>query len=166
MPSANRYRLPGNIWHITHRCHRLEFLLKFALDRRGWRAWLFKAHKRFNLCALDFIVTSNHIHLLVLDRGQEEIPKSMQLIAGRAAQAYNQRKGRSKREKGGDATLFLVREFRQRGVSDRLLAPPNKRRFQPAFRVKITGDILLFKLKQRVAFPFPPMIYSIIFSVF
>lgn len=94
MPRANRYRLPGNVWHITHRCHRQEFLLKFARDRRRWRAWLFEARKRFDLCVLDYIVTSNHIHLLVLDRGRAEIPQSMQLIAGRTAQAYNQRKGR------------------------------------------------------------------------
>jgi REP-associated tyrosine transposase len=94
MPRANRYRLPGNAWHITHRCHRQQFLLKFARDRRCWRAWLFEARKRFNLCVLNYMVTSNHIHLLLLDRGQDEIPRGIQLIAGRTAQAYNQRKGR------------------------------------------------------------------------
>lgn len=94
MPRANRYRLPGNAWHITHRCHRQEFLLKFARDRRTWQTWLFEARKRFNLCVLDYIVTSNHIHLLLFDRGQDEIPQGMQLIAGRTAQTYNQRKGR------------------------------------------------------------------------
>ena len=40
------------------------------------------------------MVTSNHIHLLVVDTGNDVIPKSMQLIAGRVAQAYNQRKQR------------------------------------------------------------------------
>lgn len=94
MPRASRYRLPGNAWHITHRCHRREFLLKFARDRRCWRAWLFEARKRFNVCVLDYMVTSNHIHLLLLDRGRDEIPQGMQLIAGRTAQAYNQRKAR------------------------------------------------------------------------
>ena len=34
MPRANRYFLPGYIWHITHRCHKKEFLLKFARDRQ------------------------------------------------------------------------------------------------------------------------------------
>jgi hypothetical protein len=33
MPRANRYFLPGHIWHITHRCHQKKFLLKFARDR-------------------------------------------------------------------------------------------------------------------------------------
>lgn len=35
MPHANRYRLPGNVWHITHPCHRREFLLKFVYDKRN-----------------------------------------------------------------------------------------------------------------------------------
>jgi REP element-mobilizing transposase RayT len=43
---------------------------------------------------LDYIVTSNHIHLLVKDTGSNVIAQSMQLIAGRTAQEYNQRKGR------------------------------------------------------------------------
>jgi putative transposase len=40
------------------------------------------------------MVTSNHIHLLVQDTGNQAIPRSMQLIAGRVGQAYNQRKVR------------------------------------------------------------------------
>ena len=94
MPRANRYFIPGHLWHITHRCHRSEFLLKFARDRKRWRHWLFEAKKRFGLSVLNYIVTSNHIHLLVKDTGKEVIPKSMQLIAGRTAQEYNQRKNR------------------------------------------------------------------------
>jgi putative transposase len=94
MPRAHRLFLPGYVWHITHRCHRREFLLRFARDRRRWRHWLFEARKRYGLCVLNYIVTSNHIHLLVLDRGVGETAKSMQLIAGRTAQEYNQRKHR------------------------------------------------------------------------
>ena len=33
---ANRHYLPGYVWHITHRCHKREFLLKFARDQRRW----------------------------------------------------------------------------------------------------------------------------------
>jgi len=41
------------------------------------------------------MVTSNHIHLIVVDTGKREvIPKSMQLVAGRTGQEYNQRKNR------------------------------------------------------------------------
>jgi len=94
MPRANRYFLPGYLWHITHRCHQRKFLLKFARDRRRYLHWVFEAKKRFGLCVLDYIVTSNHVHLLVKDTGADVIAESMQLIAGRTAQEYNQRKAR------------------------------------------------------------------------
>ena len=78
----------------THRCHKKEFLLKFHKDRLNWIRWLFEAKKRYGLCVLNYIVTSNHIHLLVQDAGNDVIPKSMQLIAGRVGQTFNQRKQR------------------------------------------------------------------------
>jgi putative transposase len=43
---------------------------------------------------LDYIVTCNHVHLLVKDTGSNIIADSMQLIAGHTAQEYNQRKNR------------------------------------------------------------------------
>jgi putative transposase len=92
MPRGNRYRLAGHVWHLTERCHRKQFLLKFARDRRAWMKWLYEARKRFDLCVLNYQVTSNHVHLLALDRGGE-IAHSMQLIAGCVGRAYNRRKG-------------------------------------------------------------------------
>jgi len=94
MPRANRHFLPGYVWHITHRCHRKNFLLKFARDRRGYLSWLFEARKRFGLCVLNYAVTSNHVHLLVKDTGKGVMANSMQLAAGRTAQEFNQRKKR------------------------------------------------------------------------
>ncbi|MCP4338070.1 MAG: transposase [Desulfobulbaceae bacterium] len=94
MPRAHRHYIPGCVWHITHRCHKQEFLLKFNKDRRRWRHWLFEAKKRYGLCVLNYIATSNHTHMLVVDTGEETIPRSLQLIAGRTAQEYNIRKKR------------------------------------------------------------------------
>ena len=95
MARANRHYLPGNhIWHITHRCHKREFLLKFARDRQGWLRWLFEAKKRYGLRVLNYMVTCNHVHLLVEDKGEGMIPRSIQLVAGRTAQDYNRRKRR------------------------------------------------------------------------
>jgi len=79
------------LWHITYRCHNKEFLLKSAKDRNRWLHWLIEARKRFGLCVLNYIITSNHIYLLVRDRGQGKIKNSMQLVAGRTAQKYKQR---------------------------------------------------------------------------
>jgi putative transposase len=61
-------------------------------DRRRYLRWVFEAKKRFGLCVLDYAVTSNHIHLLVKDTAPNVIAQSMQLIAGRTAQEYNQRR--------------------------------------------------------------------------
>ena len=94
MARANRHFIPGCVWHITHRCHKQEFLLRFAKDRHRWLHWLYEARKRYGLCVLNYTVTSNHIHLLVFDRGNDVIPRSMQLIAARTAQEFNQRKNR------------------------------------------------------------------------
>ena len=94
MPRANRHFLPGYVWHITHRCHHKNFLLRFARDRRSYLRWLFEAKKRFGLSVLSYIVTCNHVHLLIKDTGSNVIADSMQLIAGRTGQEYNQRKAR------------------------------------------------------------------------
>lgn len=42
----------------------------------------------------NYIVTSNHVHLLVVDTEEDVIAKSLQLVAGRTAQGFNQRKKR------------------------------------------------------------------------
>ena len=95
MPRANRHYIPGHVWHITHRCHKKEFLLKFARDRRRYLQWVFEAKKRYGLSVLGYAVTSNHVHLLVRDNGHRDvIPKSIQLIAGRIGQEFNKRKSR------------------------------------------------------------------------
>lgn len=94
MPRANRHFIAGQVWHITQRCHQREFLLKFQMDRRRWLYWLYQARRRYGLSVLNYIVTSNHVHLLVHDRGNNAIPSAMQLIAGRTAQEFNKRQGR------------------------------------------------------------------------
>jgi len=92
MARAHRHFIPGQVWHLTHRCHKREFLLRFARDRRRWLQWLYMARKRYGLTVLDYCVTSNHVHLLVYDgAGGDGIAKSVQLLAGRTAQEYNQR---------------------------------------------------------------------------
>lgn len=95
MARAHRHFVSGQVYHITHRCHKREFLLKYAKDRHRWLQWLFEAKKRYGLVILNYAVTSNHIHLLAYDSSdQDVIPKSMQLVAGRTGQEYNIRKRR------------------------------------------------------------------------
>jgi len=73
MARAKRHFLPGHVWHITHWCHKKEFLLKFARDRRRWLQWLFEAKKRYGIRILNYMVTSNHIHLIIVDCGEREV---------------------------------------------------------------------------------------------
>jgi len=95
MARAKRHYVSGQIWHITHRCHKRDFLLKLKKDRRRLVQWLFEAKRRYGLTILNYTVTSNHIHLLVQDEdGREVIPASIKLIAGRIGQEYNLRKKR------------------------------------------------------------------------
>jgi putative transposase len=95
MARAHRHYIPGQIWYITRRCHKREFLLKFAKDRHRWLQWLYQARKRYGLTILNYTLTSNHIHLIVYDDSSgQQIPRSIQLVAGRTGQEYNQRKKR------------------------------------------------------------------------
>ena len=71
-------------------------MLKFARDRRRYMRWLLGREKEALLPErVNYMVTSNHIHILLRDHGDRDvIPRSMQLIAGRTGQEFNQRKGR------------------------------------------------------------------------
>ena len=96
MTRGKLYQSPGFVWHITHRCHNKDHLLKFSIDQKAWLLWLFKAKKKYGLIILNYMVTSNHIHLLVFNDGRPDIiSRSMLLVASRTAIEYNKRKGRS-----------------------------------------------------------------------
>jgi putative transposase len=95
MAKAKRHYVSGQIWHITHRCHTREYLLKSSKDRRRRLHWLFEARKRYGLTILNYTVTSNHIHLLVADdKERNVIPDSIKLTAGKTGQEFNHQKGR------------------------------------------------------------------------
>ncbi|HHF52078.1 MAG TPA: transposase, partial [Candidatus Aminicenantes bacterium] len=72
-----------------------EFLMKFKRDKQRWLELLFHAKKRFDLSILNYAVTSNHIHLLVMDKGYDKsIAWALHFVAGRMAWEYNKRKNR------------------------------------------------------------------------
>ena len=96
MARSLRHFLPGQIWHITHRCHNREFYFDQKEYRKLWIDWLGEARERYGVGVLNFTVTSNHIHLLLVSpRNMEGIPRTVQLVAGRTAQVFNKKKGRS-----------------------------------------------------------------------
>lgn len=95
MSRAHRHYVRGQVWHLTHRCHDGTFLLRDERDRDEWCNWMREACQRYGLCVLDYIVTCNHIHALIEDRGTGEMSRSMQLVAGQVGQRYNRRRSRS-----------------------------------------------------------------------
>lgn len=95
MPRGNRYIVPGNIYHLTHRCHDREFLLKFTCDRDGYRRRLREAILAVDLSLLTYNITSNHVHLIAYADNSEQVAVFMQQAAGEFARDYNRRKERS-----------------------------------------------------------------------
>jgi len=73
MPRANRYLIPGYVWHITHRPHKKEFLLKSSRDRQRYLQRLYKARKRYGLTILNHMAISDHIDSLVGDDGNRDV---------------------------------------------------------------------------------------------
>ncbi len=95
MPRANRYVLPGLIYHLTHRCHDRQFLLKFARDRNSYRKRLRHALALCQVSLLTYNITSNHVHLIVSSDDPGEVARLMQRAAGELARDHNRRKARS-----------------------------------------------------------------------
>ncbi len=114
MARANRHFVPGYVWHITQRCHKKEFLLKFNRDRRKWLQWMFQANRRFRISILNYTVTSNHIHMLAMcDREQDAISELFILLLEEPL--GNTIKEKSEAELFGKS-LSMLRQWKQTNI--------------------------------------------------
>jgi putative transposase len=95
MPRANKYILPGYAYHLTHRCHNRQWLLRYALDRDEYRRRLRQTLRETGVSLLSYCLTSNHVHLLVASNREGDVPQLMQKQEGEFAEWYNRRKQRS-----------------------------------------------------------------------
>ena len=93
MPRAIRYMLPGEIYHLTHRCHNKEFLLRFACDRTEYCKRLRQGIHDFRIALFNYSVTKNHTHLLATANRMESISEFIRDVDGGFAARYNTRKG-------------------------------------------------------------------------
>jgi putative transposase len=91
--SVSRVDMPC-CYHVTHRCQERRFLLRFKQDRRQYLARLREALHKWSVSVLNYMVTSNHVHLLFWAESPAQVSAVMQYVAGAAAQDYNRRKGR------------------------------------------------------------------------
>jgi putative transposase len=94
MPRRRRGLRDHCCYHVTHRCHKREFLFKFARDREVYVELLRETVKRFKIDVLNYVVTSNHVHLLLWVRKGKELSRAMQFLHGEFGQYYNGRKNR------------------------------------------------------------------------
>ena len=81
-------------YHVTHRCQERRFLLKFRKDRRGYLRRLLEATRKYDVSVLDYIVTSNHVHILFHANDATSVSEAMRYIQGNSARDYNIRKSR------------------------------------------------------------------------
>ena len=89
MPRRLRNWLKGGCYHITHRCHDGNFFFKPAYERDIYMSELREAKKRYKFDLLNFIITSNHVHLLVYCSNPREVERTIQYVHGRVGQYYN-----------------------------------------------------------------------------
>lgn len=94
MPRANRYWVKGAAYHLTHRCHNREFLLKRVKDRDAYRELLRRHLLDASVSLLNYTITSNHVHLLITTESHADIALLMQRVQGQYAERYNRVHGR------------------------------------------------------------------------
>jgi len=77
------------------RCHDRNFLLDVTWYRKLLVDTLFEARERYQVSILNFTVTSNHIHILVLcPEDKTAIPCMMRLLGSKVGATYNKKTGR------------------------------------------------------------------------
>ena len=89
MPRRKRGWIDNACYHITHRCHNRVFLFRYKKYRQFYLRHLFEMQKRYKIDILDYIVTSNHVHLLLTARKGERISEGLRYLHGRVGQWYN-----------------------------------------------------------------------------
>ncbi|MBE1427330.1 putative transposase [Desulfomicrobium macestii] len=95
MGYPQRFFDPGYVWHLTARCHNRDFLLNQALYRKLLTDTLFENQARYRVPVLNFTVTSNHVHLLVVSPSDKNaIPEMMRDLGSKVAAAYNKKSDR------------------------------------------------------------------------
>ena len=87
-------RLSDCCIHVTQRCQEGRYLLRFKQDRRNYIRRLREGLERTSVDLLDYVVTSNHVHLLLWTEDGESVSKAMQYIQGTMGRDYNRRKKR------------------------------------------------------------------------
>lgn len=92
MPRRRRGWTDNACYHITQRCHDRKFLFRFSKYREFYIKQLYEAQSRYRVDILNYMITSNHVHLLVTASNGKNISKALQYLNGRIGQFYNMEK--------------------------------------------------------------------------
>ena len=84
-------------------------LLKFETDRKNYTDRLRETSKKYSISVLDYMVTSNHVHLLVFSSDTDTLSRAMQFIQGTTAKDFNRRKTQ-KYQQENEKEIFSVKE--------------------------------------------------------
>ena len=85
MSRRTRNWLDCSCYHLTHRCIERKFMFENAITRNTYQKELREMIIRFKVDVLNYVVTGNHIHILVYASKGTEIAKGMQYLQGRMA---------------------------------------------------------------------------------
>ena len=91
MSRLQRNLLEDCCCHITHRCHNRSYHFRFKSERNDYRSLLIEMSRRYKVSVFDYIITSNHIHLIVNSRKIKNISDGMRFLQGATAQRYNRK---------------------------------------------------------------------------
>ena len=89
MPRKSRNWTDDSCYHITHRCNNKMFLFKYDKYKDFYKRQLFIMKNRYKVDILDYMITSNHVHLLVKIKNGLEISEGLRFLHGRMGQWYN-----------------------------------------------------------------------------
>jgi putative transposase len=78
-------------YHITHRCQERRFLFKHRLDRWNYVKRLRQMVEEYDVDVLNYIVTSNHVHLLLFARRATDVSAALHFLQGTTAGDFNRR---------------------------------------------------------------------------
>jgi putative transposase len=95
MPRKRRGWEAVACYHITHRCHNRQFLFRYQKYRQFYVRRLFEGVQRYGIDVLDYVCTSNHVHVLVAAKEGPEISAAMRYAHGRCGQWYNEQRHQS-----------------------------------------------------------------------
>ena len=77
-------------YHVTQRCQERRFLLRFKKDRKQYLQRLREAAAKYPVSVLDYMVTSNHVHLRVWAERATYVSVAMCYLSGAAAGQWGQ----------------------------------------------------------------------------